>query len=197
MSARLVPLVLLLVLPAVTLAADLPKVTKVDFQPLAAQTKRLLDALDYLGNPLPQADRKALDTARNAENKAEGVAAIQAILDKHCLAGVVLGERKIETVAGPARPELAEQGWRVFLVKVINPEGVDKLELKPESPNALPLVRRSTGSPDPKVTSVGQVEKRFLDLMTFSSQPLVRQLSGLELEYRLVQVYCRDAGRRE
>ncbi|MBI1917850.1 MAG: CehA/McbA family metallohydrolase [Planctomycetes bacterium] len=197
MSTRLVPLVLLLALPAATPAADLPKVTKVDFQPLAAQTKRLLDALDYLGSPLPEADRKALDAARNAENKADGIAAIQAVLDKHCLAGVVLGESKIETVAGPAKPELAEQGWRVFLVKVINPDGVDKLELKAESPNALPLVRRSTGSPDPKVTSVGQVEKRFLELMTFNSQPLVRQLSGLELEYRLVQVYCRDAGRRE
>src|SRR5207248_1894325 len=140
---------------------------------------------------------KALDAARNAENKANGAVAIQAILDKHCLAGVVLGKSKMETVAGPAKPELAEQGWRVFLVKVINPEGVDKLELKAESPNALPLVRRSTGSPDPKVTSVGQVEKRFLELMTFNSQPLVRPLSGLELEYRILQVYCRDAGRRE
>src|SRR5262245_41618202 len=121
MSARrLVPLALLLVLPASLPAADLPKVTKVDFQPLSAQTKRLLDALDYLGSPLPEADRNALETARNAENKAEGIAAIQTILDKHCLAGVVLGERKIETLAGPARPELAEQGWRIFLVKVIN-----------------------------------------------------------------------------
>src|SRR5437763_13768447 len=104
MSARLVPLVLLLAFPAGAPAADLPKVTKVDFQPLAAQTKRLLDALDYLGNPLPQADRKALDTARNAATKAEGVAAIQAILAKHCLAGVLLAERKIDTAAGPARP---------------------------------------------------------------------------------------------
>ena len=106
MSARLVPLVLLLALPAGAPAADLPKVTKVDFQSLAAQTKRLLDALDYLGNPLPEADRKALDAARNAENKADGVAAIQAVLDKHCLAGVVLGESKVQTIAGPARPDV-------------------------------------------------------------------------------------------
>src|SRR5260370_38314968 len=102
MSARLVPLVLLLALPAATPAADLPKVTKVDLQPLAAQTRRLLDALDYLGNPLPEADRKALDAARNAENKAEGVAAIQAILDKHCLAGVGLAPPKSRPAPGPA-----------------------------------------------------------------------------------------------
>ena len=50
------------------------------------------------------------------------------------------------------------------------------------SPNALPLYQRSSGRPDPKVTSVGEVANRFLDLMMFNSQPLVRHLSGLELD---------------
>src|SRR5690242_4527038 len=100
MSRRLAPVALLLMLPASLPAADLPQVKKVDFQPLAAQAKRLADALEYLGNPLPEADRKALDAARNAQDKAEGVAAIQAVLDKHCLAGVTVGD-KIETVTGP------------------------------------------------------------------------------------------------
>jgi hypothetical protein len=31
----------------------------------------------------------------------------------------------------------------------------------------------------------------------FNTQPLLRELSGLELEYRILQVYCRDAGRKE
>jgi hypothetical protein len=44
---------------------------------------------------------------------------------------------------------------------------------------------------------VGEVNKRFLELMMFNTQPLVRELSGLELEYRILQVYCRDAGRKE
>ena len=30
-----------------------------------------------------------------------------------------------------------------------------------------------------------------------NGQPLVRDLSGLELEYRILQVYCRDPGRKE
>jgi hypothetical protein len=47
------------------------------------------------------------------------------------------------------------------------------------------------------VVSVGEVGKRFLDLMTYAGQPLVRDLSGLGLEYRVLQVYCRDAGRKE
>src|SRR5262249_26843557 len=91
----------------------------------------------------------------------------------------------------------AEQGWRVFLVKVENPTGLDGVELRVESPNSLPLTVRSTNRPDPKVVSVGEVGKRFLELLIMRSQPLLRDLSGLELEYRVLQIYCRDAGRKE
>jgi hypothetical protein len=183
-----------LLLPPNGRAADLPRVTKVELQPLSAQAKRLVEALDFLGEPLSDAEKKALDSPSN-------VGAIQDVLDKHCLAGVRLtskdGKPLVETLEGPAKPELAEQGWRVFLVKVLNPGGVDKLELKADSANSQPLTRRSTSAPDPKVVSVGEVGKRFLDLDTYNSQPLVRDLSGLEVEYRIVQVYCRDAGRKE
>jgi hypothetical protein len=174
------------------LAADLPKVKNVELQPLAAQAKRIAEALDLLGNPLPDADKKALAAAKSVED-------IQSVLDKHCLAAVKMSKDgdKLETVAGPAAPELAEQGWRVFLIKVENPGGVAKLELRPESPNALPLFSRSSGKPDPTVISVGEVNKRFLELGMFNTQPLVRDLSGLEVEYRILQVYCRDAGRKE
>jgi hypothetical protein len=198
MSARRFAPVLLLLLSYAAPAADPPKVTKVELQPLAAQVKRLLEALDYLGNPLPADSRKAVREALANTDKTQAVAAIQAALDKHCLAGVRLGQgNTLETLAGPAKPELAEQGWRVFLVKVLNPAGVDGVELRADSRNALPLYTRSTGRPDPKVTSVGDVAKRFLDLQMFNAQPLVRHLSGLEVEYRLLQVSCRDAGRKE
>jgi hypothetical protein len=187
-------LLLTTVLALRLLAADLPTVKKVEFQPLAAQAKRVAEALDLLGSPLSDADKKALTAAKTVEE-------IQAVLDKHCLAGVKIakdGDKlKLDTVAGPAAPELAEQGWRVFLIKVENPAGLDKLELRPESANALPLFSRSSGKPDPTVVSVGEVGKRFLELGMFNTQPLVRDLSGLEVEYRVLQVYCRDAGRKE
>jgi hypothetical protein len=192
MLRRTLLLAVVVVVPL--LAADLPTVKKVEFQPLAAQAKRVAEALDLLGSPLTDADKKALAAAKTAED-------IQAVLDKHCLAGVKIskdGDKlKLDTMAGPAAPELAEQGWRVFLIKVENPAGLDKLELRPESPNALPLFSRSSGKPDPTVVSVGEVNKRFLELGMFNSQPLVRDLSGLEVEYRVLQVYCRDAGRKE
>jgi hypothetical protein len=179
-------------------AAELPKVTKVERQPLAAQAKRVIEALNLLGSPLPAADREALRSAIQDTDPARSIDGIQTVLDKHCLAGVrILSARDLETEPGPAHLEAAEQGWRVFLVKVANPTNVANAELRPESPNALPLYARSTGRPDPKVVSVGEVAQRFIDLMMFNGQPLLRHLSGLEVEYRILQLYCRDAGRKE
>ncbi len=177
-------------------AAELPKVAQVELQPLAAQVQRLVEALEYLGAPLPEADRQALRAA--AGDSVKGVATIQDILDAHCLAGVqVHAADKLEARPGPAAAALAEQGWRVFLVKVHNPSGVARVSLQAESPNAQAMQRRSTSAPAPRVVSAGEVGKRFLDLMMFGSPPLLPELSGLALEYRILQVYCRDAGRKE
>jgi hypothetical protein len=197
---RLLLSVGLLILAAPAAAAELPKVKQVELQPLAAQALRIADALSFLGVALPDSDRKALEAAKNLD-ETTGVDTIQAILDKHCLAGIRIvtegKETRLTVQAGPARPELAEQGWRVFLVKVDNGAGAKIVELKAESPNALPMHVRSTSKPDPKVVSIGEVNKRFLDLAMFNDQPLLRHLSGLALEYRILQVYCRDAGRKE
>src|SRR5215831_3358130 len=136
---------LALLVPAA--AADpLPKVRGVELQPLAAQAKRIADALDLLGAPLSDADKKALADAANDKDHARAVDVIQDVLDRRCLAGVRIDAldkaaavKLARALAGPAKPELAEQGWRVFLVKVQNPQGLDKVELRAESPNSLPL----------------------------------------------------------
>jgi hypothetical protein len=183
-------------------AEDLP-LAKVERQPLAAQAQRIADALDFVGVPLSANEKKTLDDATHDKDAASAIKNIQNVLDRHCLAGVRLSPGKqagvphMGVIAGPARPELAEQGWRVFLVKVYNPQGLDNLSLQADSANAAQLLFRSTGSPAPKVQPLGEVQRRFLELSTFDSQPLVRLLSGLELEYRILQIYCRDSGRKE
>ena len=118
---------LALLLANIVQAADLPKVSKVELQPLAAQAARVAAALELLGAPLSAADRQTLKDAKD-------VAAIQGVLDRHCLAGVRIPEDSskgavsaMSVEAGPAKPELAEQGWRVFLVKVYNPGGMSGL----------------------------------------------------------------------
>ena len=194
----LIPGALIILIASPLPAADLPKVTKVDRQPLAAQARRVSQALEYLGAPLSETDKKGLETAADENDEARAVESIQAILDKHSLAGVrILPGNKMEIQAGPAKPELAEQGWRVFLVKVDNAAGQANAELQCDSPNALPIFVQSHGLSAPQVHSVGEVTNRFLNVMMYNNQPLVRHLSGLELEYRILQIYCRDAGRKE
>ncbi|HVS40090.1 MAG TPA: CehA/McbA family metallohydrolase, partial [Gemmataceae bacterium] len=77
------------------------------------------------------------------------------------------------------------------------PAGLNSIELGAASPNAAPLTRRSSGKPDPQDPPVEDLDKRFLELTMFNGQPLVRDLSGLEVEYRILQIYCRGAGRKE
>src|SRR5262245_30654243 len=81
-----------------TLSDELPKVRKVERQPLAAQARRLVDALDYLGNPLPERDKQALAAAADDADEAKAIASIQEVLDRHCLAAVT-----VEQPTGPKR----------------------------------------------------------------------------------------------
>ena len=167
--------------------AELPLVPKIELQPLAAHVARLQDALEYLGAPLIEADRAALAAAIALPDPARAAERIQQILDARCLFGININpEMRVKVARGPAAAELDEQGWRVFLVKVDNESGTTAA-LKANSPNA----QRLHNSP------AADVANRWLDLAMFDSQPLTPTLSGLELEYRIVQLYSRDAGKRE
>jgi hypothetical protein len=177
----------LLAITAFTIgAAPLTLVTNVDVQPLVAQVNRVTDALDYLGAALPDAELTRLKEATSLP-PGETVKQIQAVLDRHVLFGVSINpEMRVKVAQGEAKPELDEQGWRVFLVKVENDAGTTAA-LKASSPNA----QRLHGSP------AEDVPNRWCDIATFDSQPLKPTLSGLALEYRIIQIYSRDAGRRE
>ncbi len=198
---RLFMLVLaaLVVLPVSRAAADaLPMVTEVEWQPLSAQVKRVVQALEMVGAPLDADRQKAIDAALAMTDEAAAVKSVQQVLDPLCLVGVNINpESRVKVAAGQAPPELLQQGHRVFLVKVHNEAGVTA-PLRVSSPNAEPLVKRSTGSPDPKITiKPNEVADRWLDVTTIDSQPLNKTLSGLPLEYRLIELYSRDVGRRE
>lgn len=174
---------LLVVLLCVSLGAwaeTLPVVANVELQPLAAQAERVATALEMLGDPLPAADRAALRSATS-------VARIQEILDKHCLAGVHINpEARVKVQQGQARAELQQQGWRTFLVKVHNEAGITAV-LAVDSPNAGQLAN----------SPAGQVGRKWMDLQMMNRQPLKPHLSGLEVEYRILQIYSKDAGKRE
>ena len=168
-------------------AASLPIVKDVEWQPFAAQVKRVMDAVQYLGSPFSSEDEDALDQALQEADHAKGLEKVQHILDAHCLLGVNINpEMRVKVAQGSVRPELDEQGWRQFLVKVHNEAGTTA-PLRATSPNA----QKIHGSPEKDVLN------RWLELKMYNDQPLKEPLSGLALEYRLIQLYSRDAGKRE
>lgn len=179
-------------------ADDLPLVRGVEVQPLAAQAKRIAQALAILGEPLSAEQQAALDKAVATMKAEDAVAGIQRVLDERCLAGVNINpESRVKVARGAAKADLVEQGWRVFLVKVHNEAGVTAA-LRAVSPNAEPLHKRSTSSPAPAPSvKLDDVPIRWMDLQTYDAQPLVPKLGGLELEYRIIQIYSRDKGKRE
>ena len=69
-------------------AAALPEVSGVELQPLAAQVKRVTEALDYLGAPLSFAKQQALEASMTMSDKAAATRSIQKILDPLCLVSV-------------------------------------------------------------------------------------------------------------
>ena len=133
------------------------EVAQVELQPLAAQVKRLIETLDYLGAPLSAADKQALERAITQTDAANATRQIQDILDKHCLYEIHINpESRVKVTQAKATPELVENGWRTFLVKVHNEAGVTA-ELKAESVNALKVYSRGKGgfsnSPCPERSS--------------------------------------------
>jgi hypothetical protein len=185
--------------------SSLPLVKQVDIQPLAAQVKRVVEALDYLGSPLPAGERQELETAMASADSAAAAETIQRILDAHCLVGIAINpEMRVKAAQGPASPELLADGWRTFLIKVQNDAGATS-ELRVFSPQAQSVFEsqsKRTASDEhyrknDKAALALPADQRWLDLEMFGKQPLRRDLSGLPLEYRLVSLYSRDAGQRE
>jgi hypothetical protein len=173
-----------------------------ELQPLAAQVARVIEALTYLGAPLSDADRRALDEALAGTDERAATTRVQEILDRRCLLDVHINpESRVHVTQGKAAPELVEQGWRTFLVKVRNEAGVTA-PLRVSSPQALRVFARGQGgfSMDPRPAQTitpRDVADRWLDLQVFDKPPLVPALSGLAVEYRILQLYSRDAGQRE
>ncbi|MDF1712705.1 MAG: CehA/McbA family metallohydrolase [Akkermansiaceae bacterium] len=170
--------ILRLLLPAGLLVAVFIAKAANDGQAVALNAKRVVEALEVLGNPLSNEEK-----ARLADGDG---GTMEGVLDSKCLAVVTINpESRVKAVAGEAKPVLVEAGWSVFLIKVINEAGVTA-PLRVTSEQAIPLA----GSPKAKL------EDRWLDLAIFRGRPLSPTLTGASIDYRIIQLYSRDAGRR-
>ncbi len=171
--------------------------TRVPLQPFAQQVRQVETSLAYLGQPLAQNDADAINKAIGNANEAAAIEQLEQILDRYTLAIVdINAEGRVKVQAGSAKPELVEAGTRIFVVKVINKAGVTA-PLVAESPNALPVFVQSDSSPEPpKKISAADARDRWMGLDLYDKDPMSSRLSGLPLEYRILQIYSRDQGQR-
>ena len=175
---------------------SLPVVADAPAQPLRAQVRNLVDTLNSSVLPCPAAAQADLNAASQIKDDAQQVAAIQKALDANCLFAVQINpESRVSVAQGPAKPQLVQRDWRLYLIKIYNQAGVTA-PLHISSPNQIAE----------KDSSTAEVRDRWLDLKLYSQQdwinyqgndpvaPTARGLSGLPVEYRILQVFSKDAG---
>jgi len=154
--------------------------------------------LQIAGSPLSSDSLKRLEELKASDDDPAVVRELQRLLDPLCLVVVNINpESRVKAGPGMAKAILDQRGWTNFLVKVVNEAGVTA-PLNCLSSQAEPMVKRSTSAASPKMDiSPADSGRRWLDLAMVTSQPLTATLSGLAVEYRLLQLYSRDAGARE
>ncbi len=169
----------------------------IPLQPLAQQVRQLEEALNYLGQPLAASDHQRINKAMANPDQAAAEAEIESTLEPYVLVKVDINpESRVKVEQGAAKPVLAEGGTRLFLVKVANSGNVTAL-LSVVSPNSGKVYIPSNGSPEPPMNLTPQeAGERWADISLFQQPPMRKRLSGLALEYLVLEVYSRDAGQR-
>lgn len=176
-------IVYLLAAPDTQQAAPVP----VEGQPLARNVDRLLQALRFLGHPLPE--KTQTDLRRAIDNR--DARRIQQLLDPHVLVIVDISpEARVKAKRGPAPAVLQQGGYTPVVLKVLNQSTVTQ-PLQIASPQAGPIFsggRAGNKKADPR---------RFLDVEVYRKPPMTPRLSGLEVEYVIALIHSSEAGKRE
>jgi hypothetical protein len=179
--------------------SDAAEAAAVESQPLAANARRIVEALEVLGQPLDAATRA------NLRDAGGDTAKLQAALDARAFFIVTVNPGSQAAVArGVGNAEIQQGGWTALLVKVLNPAGVAGT-LRVASPQAGPVysgssklsAERMQRPADDGTANAPAEVARFLGVELFQGRPMRGTLSGLECEYVLLLVSSRDAGRRD
>lgn len=181
-------------------SSHLPSIQNIEPQPLLMQAVRLSEALSFIGSPLPAEASQQLRDLQNLPYNQETVQKVQTILDPYCLAMVNINpESRVKVERGPARAELMQEGWKSFLIKVDNQANITPM-LVAESPNALPVLHVSSGAHRMKKENAltpGELDNQFLEIAMYHGRPMLTNLSGLGLEYAILQIYTKASGKKE
>ncbi len=175
-------------------------IAEVEGQPLAANVLRVIDALEYLGSPLP---RDIAEQLRLAAAQRDATA-LQEILDSRVLFAVHLNpEVRVKVSRGPAAAVLQQAGFTPFLIKVNNDSTVAG-HFQITSAQSGPVFAGASSFSLKRMAQSGlnkneNVEgaDRFLSVEMFDSGPMTPGLSGLEVEYAIALIGSSEAGKRE
>ena len=199
-SGQILYLLAIVVLCSNSSFADDVTRREADGQPLAANVKRLLQALDSLGAPLEASRRDDISKAISAE---DGVA-LQTLLDPVVLFVIEINpELRVKVKRGPGDPVLQQGGYTPVVIKVINDATLAR-SLNISSPQAGAVyggaaegILLRQAQTELKRNENTNRERRFLDVEMFDHSPMTAKLSGLNVEYALALIHCSEAGARE
>jgi hypothetical protein len=152
-------------------------VDEVEWPALQAHSRRLRLALHALHSPLPDGTEQELQALLEGGATRPNAAPekVQQLLDAQCLVGVTINpESRVKAARGPAKAELRQDADTYLLVKVVNEAGVTH-----------PL------------TVSGTTGGEWLKATVHAAPPLKRALSGGKLEYVVLWLRPREAGKRE
>ena len=191
---------MMVMLSATCFAADVPR-KQTEGQPLAANVQRVIQTLDYLGQPLPE---KVVAELRDGIKDRASIR-LQKLLDDQVLFVVSLNpEVRVKVLRGPAKAKLQQGGFTPVLVKVLNDSTVTR-QIKIVSPQSGPvysgaslgiLQRQAQTELNDNENSKG-VTDRFLSVEMHHSPPMTTNLSGLQVEYAIALIYSHESGKRE
>jgi hypothetical protein len=176
---------LVAVLAELAPAQTIAQVDGGSWQPFKAHCRDLVAGLDKLSSPLPPETVKAVRTLLDGEPEVPGlaIAAIQKLLDRHCLIAVHINpESRVKAARGPLRAELNHDRAKFVLVKVHNEAGVTH-SLSVASDQAVVAGKKSA--------------HRWIEASVVNGSPFTRTLSGRLLEYRVLRLTARQSGKRE
>ncbi len=173
-------------------------------QPYLAAIDRLKDSLMRLGSPLRREDSARIASLARAGD-APAIEAIEGILNRYTLLRLSVDRgRFVQTAAGEADRVLVEQGWRLFLIRISNPGGLtDPFDVITSQPAMLPGHMDRWLAPGgfsmaqhpPVVDTVNYTGwlKQNWCMTRLADAPA---LSGQPVEYRILEFFSRDRGRR-
>lgn len=162
----------------------LPAATEVSWPALRSDLRHLLDELDREKAALPAATTRELKAllAKKPADADAAAAAVQKLLDAHCLVGVSINpESRVKAMRGPARAVLVRDQATAVLVKVVNEAGVTH-RLAVSGPGLLTGGKPRGG--------------RWLEAKV-GEGAAGGKLNGRRLEYRVLWLTAREAGKRE